>query len=346
MCKEVTTVRDERIDFLRFIGLSMIILAHVDPPGVIFQMRNFDVPLMVIVAGLSFRESYKDEPYLSYLWSRAKRLILPVWLFLSIYFLVILKTGYPISTLSTKEIVSSYLLLDDIGIGYVWIIRIFLLVATVSPFIYSYCRHQSSHQKYLFTITIIYLAYELILTISKPFLNSPLDYVFEKTILYLIPYSVVFSIGLRLPDLRRNQLLIIGSVAFAIFIYWTGVHWLLSRKFVHTQYFKYPPQSYYLSYAIFIAVVVWASSERIIKIFRKLYVWSAILFIGQNSMWIYLLHIPLIKIIILPFYLKYPLVFSCAAILTFLQVKFVNKHILSNVNNPTIKRNVRLLLTG
>ncbi len=47
-------MRDTRIDFLRFVGLIMIIFAHVNPPAVLFQLRNFDVPLMVLISGVSF----------------------------------------------------------------------------------------------------------------------------------------------------------------------------------------------------------------------------------------------------------------------------------------------------
>lgn len=39
--------RDLYIDFLRFIGISLIILAHVEAPSGITQFRSFDVPLMV-----------------------------------------------------------------------------------------------------------------------------------------------------------------------------------------------------------------------------------------------------------------------------------------------------------
>ena len=46
--------RDLYIDFLRFIGISLIILAHVEAPSGITQFRSFDVPLMVFVSGLSF----------------------------------------------------------------------------------------------------------------------------------------------------------------------------------------------------------------------------------------------------------------------------------------------------
>lgn len=40
------------IDFLKLVGLFCIILAHVGPPAVVMQLRNFDVPLMVILSGM------------------------------------------------------------------------------------------------------------------------------------------------------------------------------------------------------------------------------------------------------------------------------------------------------
>ena len=40
------------IDFLKTLGLFCIILAHVNAPGFVMQLRNFDVPLMVILSGM------------------------------------------------------------------------------------------------------------------------------------------------------------------------------------------------------------------------------------------------------------------------------------------------------
>ena len=74
--------RDLYIDFLRFIGISLIILAHVEAPSGITQFRSFDVPLMVFVSGLSF--STKGGGFWKYVWKRVKRLCIPVYLFLTI----------------------------------------------------------------------------------------------------------------------------------------------------------------------------------------------------------------------------------------------------------------------
>lgn len=47
-------MRDEKVDSPRFVGLAMVVLAHVGPPEWLFQLRNFDVLLMVLLSGISF----------------------------------------------------------------------------------------------------------------------------------------------------------------------------------------------------------------------------------------------------------------------------------------------------
>lgn len=83
--------RDLYIDFLRFIGISLIILAHVEAPSGITQFRSFDVPLMVFVSGLSF--STKGGGFWKYVWKRVKRLCIPVYLFLTILFTAVIGAG-------------------------------------------------------------------------------------------------------------------------------------------------------------------------------------------------------------------------------------------------------------
>lgn len=49
--------RDEGIDVLRTIGVLSIILAHVNPPSNILNVRSFDVVLLVFVSGMSYAEN-------------------------------------------------------------------------------------------------------------------------------------------------------------------------------------------------------------------------------------------------------------------------------------------------
>jgi fucose 4-O-acetylase-like acetyltransferase len=338
-------MRDERIDLLRFVGLALIILAHVNPPDFILQIRNFDVPLMVIVSGLSFRASFKEVPYTSYVWERFKRLVLPTWLFLSLYFTFLSITDFPFHLPQWKTILSSYLLIE--GIGYVWIIRVFLLVAVVAPFIYAYSKNQKSNQWYMLLIAIVYVFYELFLFVSQrlpqPF---PIN-VFESIISYLTPYAVVFSVGIRLPDLSRKNLYYLGFVSFLVFSMWIYFNWILFGEILAISDSKFPAQSYYISYSLFVSVLVWMGSARVISFLKGTRLMSLILFIAQNSMWIYLWHIPFVAIINSPpFLLRYCLVFLAATLITSLQVNLVKQYLLPNMHNLSFKKNLRALLTG
>lgn len=75
------TRRVAEIDFLRAEGLLLIVLAHVNAPAVLFQMRNFDVVLMVFVIGMAYANSTPIS-YGDYVVKRFRRLVIPVWLFL------------------------------------------------------------------------------------------------------------------------------------------------------------------------------------------------------------------------------------------------------------------------
>lgn len=69
--------RLKNIDLLKCIGLFCIILAHVSPPKILFQIRNFDVVLMIIVSSFLFFYKNNNQNYKSYLYKRFKRLIIP-----------------------------------------------------------------------------------------------------------------------------------------------------------------------------------------------------------------------------------------------------------------------------
>lgn len=75
------------IDWLKTISLFAIVVAHVQAPNIIAQIRSFDVILMVVCSGLlaNRSNSAKSMSYLEYVVSRVKRLVLPTWIFLIIY---------------------------------------------------------------------------------------------------------------------------------------------------------------------------------------------------------------------------------------------------------------------
>ena len=56
------------VDFLKIIGLSCIILAHVNPPAWIMMLRSFDVPLMVIISSILAELSYSKYSFDIYIY--------------------------------------------------------------------------------------------------------------------------------------------------------------------------------------------------------------------------------------------------------------------------------------
>ena len=326
----------------------MIILAHVNPPPFVFQLRNFDVPLMVLVSGAAFATSFVREAYTTYVWKRIKRLLFPVWIFLTVYFVCLYgmsAMGWPIRLPDPQVITTSYLLLS--GIGYVWIIRVFLLVALAAPAIHRFDEDTPSNQHFFLILGVIYIAYELILIRVQHYISTSTGGTFvEYTVFYLIPYAIVFAVGIRLLKLSRSNIFYVALTAITVFLTLMLINWYELRKLIPTQQFKYPPSAYYLSYALYVSCLVWLSTESGLKSVRRLGLLALIMFIGRNSLWIYLWHIPLIEAITLPFYLKYPVVFAAATLGTFLQVTFAQRVLMLTIDNSTLKRNLRLIFAG
>lgn len=337
-------MRDEKVDLLRFVGLAMVILAHVEPPAWLFQLRNFDVPLMVLLSGISFGLSWRGESYGAYVWKRVKRLVFPVWIFLTAYFVFVGLTGLLIQVPDTETLISSYLLRS--GIGYVWIIRIFLLVALIAPFILQFSRRTPGQGAYFLTLAGVYLAYEGLVVMLQPPLHGLAGELFEEMFLYLVPFAGLFALGLRFDTLDRRQTAMLAGGALGLFAVIGAGLYVTEGRLVPTQESKYPPTIYYLSYALGVSSLLWLQSERLLAVLKVTPFYAAVIFVAQNSIWAYLWHIPLVEAVRVNFYLKYPLVFVLAAALTYLQVTCLRRLVLPRLSSPTLRKNLNLLLTG
>lgn len=86
-------MRDIFIDTLRFVGISLIILAHVSPPNIPFNIRCFDVPLMIFISGLIYADKNTGINFHFFI-HRLKRLLIPLYLFLTIFFILIFFLKY------------------------------------------------------------------------------------------------------------------------------------------------------------------------------------------------------------------------------------------------------------
>lgn len=323
--------RNTNYDFLRFIGISCIILAHMGTPAIIFQARNFDVPLMVLLSGISFSKFSVNHfsSYSKYLYSRFLRLVLPTWLFLIFYNSISYLGSNEIP--SARNIIMQFALLEGSGIG-IWIIRIFTSLALVAPFLYYLNKNIKSEKMFFIFIAMTYVLYELALLSSKSMLNEQ-PYMFAEQIVFpTVPYSLLFLYGLRISSLNKTTIqfhLFIFTVIFASYVF---VNFVLNQQFVPTQEFKYPPRLYYLSYSLLVSVSLYylVNFKKIVLAKSKLFQ-----FIGRSTLWIYLWHYFFIKVyhdleFDYNFLYKWALVYAVTIVMVYLQTKFVhliNEHI-------------------
>jgi Acyltransferase family len=334
--------RDLRFDYLKVIGLLSILLAHTEPGDIIDQIRNFDVPLMVMVSGSLFSYSTQNQRYSlkEYVKKRFWRLMAPVWCFFIFYFSFAALnswSGHNDYPYNWHDILGTFSTID--GIGYVWVVRVFLIIAVLSPGLLILSRSIFRNRKRLYGAIAVFLLYECIATLvenwdtSEIYKNIALvpgtlfyitkNILIGKIVFYAIAYSFIFSIGIWLRDLSQKSALMLSGVFGAISSI-LGLYYSLNEgEFIRTQDYKYPPQLYYLSYALFISILLYLGIDYLQKK-QKLsnrYVNQFIVFVSSSSLWIYLWHI---------FFLEYSaknfpniVVLSIAA--TYLQKKVVSQ---------------------
>lgn len=345
--------REDSIDVLRGIGLLCIILAHVGPPGILFQIRNFDVPLMVLLAGSAFLISSQNKPkprYIEYVKRRIVRLVIPTWIFLSMFFIFTLITSlvthkpYPFSS---YKILSSFLLLS--GIGYVWIIRIFFLVSLIAPFtLFHYKASNNIIRKTYFAVFVVYVIYEVLFRYFPSTDQEVLNVILDDIFYVIIPYGCIFFLGTRLFVMKANNLLIASIISFLLFLAYVFILYKLNGHFIATQKYKYPPTAYYSLYAMSVSIgLYWLSRT---KIYSHIPGKNPVAFLGRSSLWIYLWHILILYLISwshvsINFILKYIVVLGAAVGIAMAQMLLLNK-VLISIDSQEKRKLLKALFSG
>ena len=314
--------RDNTIDYLRFYGISLIILAHVNPPELLFNWRCFDVCLMLFVSGLAY-SGRNPEFRLSFFIRRIKRLIIPVYLFLTCYFLLIalLKLTEIDMKITKEQVIGSYLLTG--GIGFVWIIKVFLLIALITPIHLMIERHIRKTVVFFFMLILIMAILDFLIEN-----HVGMSYFFVREFFYYAAgYSVPFLFGLRIRKAPVNTILFTAILLLSALIFYILIKLQDTNAFWLVNNYKYPPRMYYLLYGSFMSVFLFLLHKSIAR-------WGGMpcaLFVASHSMWIYLYHIPFIHLTGLFFsswYIRFPLVYLGAAIMCYVQIKAI-EHLIS-----------------
>ena len=263
--------RDAKIDIMRAVGTLLVMLAHVTLPDTLQKIRSFDVVMLVFISGFSF--SYrKSSTYGTYLWQRVKKLVLPTYAIITALFIVAFGACAAVGRqqlFSWDMIWKSYVFAD--GIGYIWIVKVYMLIAAASPLLYQIAKQVKSDGSFCLLIAGVYGVYHALMKLlgSNVFLYQ---YVFQ-----IFPYVLVACVGMRARDNTNFQwkaLIVSGIITIADVA--------IRSAFVFED-FKYPPQYNYLSYGLFVALVLYQALPN--------YVNKGILWFSKNSFTVYLFHI-------------------------------------------------------
>ncbi|WP_414713482.1 acyltransferase family protein [Siccibacter turicensis] len=339
--------RDPVIDALRFIGLMLIILAHVSPPEFLFQIRTFDVPLMVFVSGLSYYISVSnDYRYSKYVKARFIRLVLPVWVFFTIFYFFCFAFDVQVfkQYLNAKTVLSTFILS---GFGYVWIIRVFLIIAIISPLLI-YFTSKRSYVYDLAFITALILTSETLNYFSYFFNNKYLLFLIKEVIINALSYSVLFILGFKWRCYNLTQKFkVYGFILFTLLML-VGLKMKLGGDF-NLQNYKYPPQIFYITYSVFMTCTLYLALEYYSNRNRTVFSNNKILcFMSSNSIWIYLWHIPVVEYFKLSgneweFYKRYVLVIIVSVFIAYIQVTFIKSVFKQKTN---VSRVINKIFTG
>lgn len=301
--KNKTADRDGAIDILRVLGLFLIIMAHTslchDSASFGFNVRNFDVVMMVFVSGLSFSRTYKPittaREYFCFIWRRFKRLVIPCWLFITVYLLfsLLMRPFFYNELFSLPNVILSYSLIS--GFGYVWIVRVFFSLSVVAPFMKMLQNKLNNHFFDCALALIVLFAVSFVAVFTKGN-DSIFGKIVNTLVLQFFAYGAIYYFSISYLDFPPS----FKAVLFAFFLAFT-VAWCIFFGF-DLQSNKYPPSSSYLSYGLTCSIFLYELFSylgRKISLNNRLVAW-----LSKESFTIYFCHIFVI------FFFSYGLLFD------------------------------------
>ena len=318
-----------------------MIISHCKPHLFLMQLREFDVPLIVFLSGVSFVISSKksrEQSYLAYCWKRFKRLVFPTWIFLCIYYMVLF-VGLSVTgnlEVDWSSIIHNYTLMTG---WYVWIIRVFLIIALLSPPVYIFSKRLN-----FLSFTVLFIA----LLIGYEFISEASASVWYYYLTMTIPYVLIFAFGTLSDRITKKQFLSISIVSFVVFIVIAFYFYKLTGSFQGTQICKYPPRLYYTSYAIAIVCLLWLAKDHILKLSKILMLSNLLTFVGSHTLWIYFWHIILLLILeprITNNILLFTIVIVLAVLIDYIQVLVIKK-VIRKSKSELFNKNVTILFLG
>ena len=274
--------------------MLIIFTAHGGAPGWVVQPIGFGVVLLIVTSGMSHRLllDRKQPRIVPFLRQRLTRIVVPVWLFLALYLPVtwavcaLLGEPFPWS----REVLLETAVLGD-GFGYVWIFRIYALLALATMPILALSRRVRSLPLWGLGVAGVLLGMEVVSprVLAKDLSPEALEWM-RLVVLAAPAYTAVFALGLRLHEASNRQLLAGASIALAAVLANMLPEVLGEGPFTGPRAHKYPPRLYYVAYGLFgtlsLALVRQPLARRVPR--------EATVWFSRNTLWVYLWHIPLV----------------------------------------------------
>ncbi|MEZ8257959.1 acyltransferase family protein [Vibrio cyclitrophicus] len=273
--------RLDYIDYCRGLALLSIIFAHtVGYSGELLKIRTFDVCFFVLISG--YVTTVKLNLY-DYFTKRSLRLVKPVWFFLTVYFSIwYLLSNLPNIhfTATIGNILGSYLLLN--GIGFVWVIRVFMIVGFVG-YISQLLWAKTGKRAFFSWVLLLAAGYFVTYWIS-PKIHY---WLYLEPLPYLLPYFLGILLRRYSDEIVKRLVLLVGINIVLLVTCFT-----LYVEF--SEYFhKYPPSFMYIIYGCCCSLFLLLSLKKIWVLGIEL---NFLRYLGINSMALYLWHIPMAKL--------------------------------------------------
>jgi len=308
----------ELIDYLRGLSILAITIIHViawkNPTisseyaqwSILFELRDvlqLFVVTIVISSGFSLYLAHKElslspKDLLYFYKKRFRRLLVPWWTFLTIFFsihyIIKLIFGLELIELSRDYMWFSFLMVGGIGFG--WLVLLMLTLALLFPFLHYLYTHFD--KKTVFGGLII--AYGLALALFEfehiHFFELNLATVsLETAIVIAIPFilgwSIIYLVGFWLGEIyTSSEFMKKGlwmTVGFSgVFVFINAIYTILGFD-KHLYLNKYPPAPEYLSFGLmvsFLLIMLFLSYKHFMHVyFRKF-----LHFFSSNSYWLFM----------------------------------------------------------
>ena len=318
--------RNLSIDIVRVISLTAIFLLHAAPARIAFSLLQFCVPAMLFISGLCFKENIATgKEYRAYLKKRFVKLFIPMSCFAFLFSIAVdifcLLIGRE-KLFSPSDILAGTLLYD--GVGYVWIMRVFFLVACLSP-VACLFRKQKNDIAFVGTTVLLYVIYRLLYNVVSD--GTWIYHVLNYFVFDTIPYFIVFLFAVRYKDYSPRKRTVSAGLLLVATVVILAFHNFDVSIIYGT---KYPPQLPYLTYGLLVSVLLYelfVFLEKKLKMNRLL---KGIQQISINSNKLYIAHIPFAYFtmfveerIKLPYILKLTVITLGAFITLYIFNKFV-----------------------